>query len=487
MSATVLEAAPPSSAATISGRARTIALICLLAASFMELMDATVVNVSLSTIRHDLGASSAQMQWVVAGYPLAFAVCLIIGARLGDRFGRRRVFLAGLIGFGLMSLACGIAANPEQLVAFRILQGVAAAAMVPQVLTSLQVMYRPEERGTAMGAFTAVIGLAAVTGPVVGALLTQWDLGGLQWRPIFLVNVPIAVIAVIAARALVPESRADHPAPITGGSAGLLGASLGAIVLPITLGPDNDWPAWGFVLAAAGVVGLIAFAYAQLRTERRGIEALVPPSLFATPSFSRGIVAFLALSIPTGGFFLIQSIHVQAALGWSVLRTGLAWVPFSLAVPIAAGLAATKLAEIWGRKVLQGGAAIFIAGIGTMIAAEGTAQPAVWFVPAYFLAGLGFGAIIGAAGLLVLKDVPVRSAGAASGVFNTTQALSVAVGAAVFGTLYSAIGNLHDAYALSMAGMAGLVALGGVLAGLMPRIVSTVAPVEQTEDALVVA
>lgn len=474
-------------ASTITGRARTIALICLLAASFMELMDATVVNVSLSTIRHDLGASSAQMQWIVAGYPLAFAVCLVVGARVGDRFGRRRIFLVGLVGFGLMSLACGLAANPEQLVAFRILQGVAAAAMVPQVLTSLQVMYKPEERGTAMGAFTAVIGLAAVTGPVLGALLTQWDIAGLQWRPIFLVNVPIAVIAVVAARVLVPESHADRPAPITVGSAGLLGASLAAIVLPITIGPDNDWPAWGFVLAATGVLGLVAFAYGQIRAECRGVEPLIPPSLFVSPSFGRGVVAFLALSIPTGGFFLIQSIQVQQALGWSVLRTGLAWVPFSLAVPISAGLAATKLAEIWGRKVLQGGAIVMIGGIGSMIAAQGTAHPAVWFIPAYFIAGLGFGAIVGAAGLLVLQDVPVGSAGAASGVFNTTQALSIAIGAAVFGTLYSSISNLDDAYAVSMAAMAAIVALGGLLAGLMPRRHRTPVAAEQVAEVVAVA
>ncbi|MGB3303355.1 MFS transporter [Gordonia sp. (in: high G+C Gram-positive bacteria)] len=456
---------------TLSPRARTIALICLLAASFMELMDATVVNVALHTMTDDLGASASALQWIVAGYPLAYAVGLILGARLGDRFGRRRLFIIGLAAFGAASLACGLAADPTQLVAFRIVQGAAAALMVPQVLTSIQVMYAPEERGRAMGLFTSIIGLAAVSGPVLGAFITSGDWFGMSWRPIFLINVPLAVLAIIAARAFVPQTRADKPAPITAGSAIVLGLSLAAIMLPITLGPENDWPAWGFGLIGSGVLGLGVFAQQQINAQRSGVEPMIPPALFQTRSFSAGLATFGALMIPTGGYFLVQSLHVQLALGWSVLHTGLMWIPFSLAVPASAGLAATMWAPRFGKRVLQYGAVVFIAGMLTMDFAESSAHPALWFTVALTVSGLGFGAIVGSAGLLVLDEVPVNLAGAASGVFNTVQALSVAIGAAVIGTVYSSVGTTHGleaGYRASFAIMVAFLAVGAIVAQAMP-------------------
>ena len=185
-----------------------MALLCLLTASFMELMDATVVNVALRTMQSDLGLSAAALQWIAAGYPLAYASGLVLGARLGDRYGRRRLFVVGLAAFGAASLACGLAADPPSLVAFRFLQGLAAALMVPQVLTCIQVLYPPAQRGTAMGMFTSVIGLAAVAGPLLGGVITAGDWWGMSWRPIFLINVPIAVLAILAARAFLPESKA---------------------------------------------------------------------------------------------------------------------------------------------------------------------------------------------------------------------------------------------------------------------------------------
>lgn len=470
--------APASTAGapTLSSRARTIALICLLAASFMELMDATVVNVALRTMSEDIGASASALQWIVAGYPLAYAIGLILGARLGDRFGRRRIFVLGLAAFGAASLLCGLAADPGQLVAFRIIQGTAAALMVPQVLTSIQVMYSPAERGKAMGMFTSIIGLAAVTGPVLGAVITSGDWFGLSWRPIFLINVPLAVIAIVAARAFIPETRADRPAPITLGSAALLGLSLAAIMLPITLGPENDWPAWGFGLIGSGVLGLGVFAQQQIILARRDVEPMIPPVLFKTRSFSAGLATFAALMIPTGGYFLVQSLHVQMSLGWSVLHTGLMWIPFSVAVPVSAGLAATILAPRFGKRVLQCGAVVFIAGLLAMDAAESSANPALWFTFALIVSALGFGALVGSAGVLVLDEVPVDLAGAASGVFNTVQALSVAVGAAVIGTVYSSVGTGHGleaGYRAALFIMIGLLAAGAIIAQAMPRKVAT--------------
>lgn len=464
-----------SQAPTVSsptGRARTIALICLLAASFMELMDATVVNVALRTLQEDLGASTAGLQWVVAGYPLAYAVGLVLGARLGDNLGRRKVFVAGLAAFGLASLACGLAGGPGELVAFRLVQGAAAALMVPQVLSNIQVLYPPAERGRAMGMFTSVIGLAAVVGPVLGAVITSGDWFGLGWRPIFLINVPLAAIAIVAALVFIPETRAERPSPITAGSAALLAGALAAVLVPITLGPENDWPLWGFGVMVLGVVGLAAFARRQSALARAGVEAMVPPALFASPSFARGIGAFALLTVPVGGYFLVQSLHVQAALGWSVLHTGLMWIPFSVAVPVSAGLAATVLADRIGKHVLQVGAAVMVLGMALMVMAEGSAHPGLWFAVSLVVAGLGFGAIVGSSGLLVLHDVPVRLAGAASGVFTTAQALSVALGAAVVGTVYSSVSDGHGlevGYRAAFVVMMGLILAGGVAAQAMPQ------------------
>ena len=448
-----------------------MALCCLLLASFMELMDATVVNVSLPAIEADLGAGAAAIQWVVAGYPLAYAVGLVLGARLGDRFGRRRLFVIGLALFGTFSLACGLAADPAQLVAFRLAQGAAAALMVPQVLTNIQLMYSPRERGAAMGLFTGIIGIAAVAGPITGALLTDADLFGLGWRPIFLINVPVAALAVVAARLLIPESRAARPAPITLGSSVLLGSAMAAVMVPITLGPDRNWPWWGFVAMGLGLVLLAVFVRRQLAQARAGRMPMVPPTLFADRSFARGLLAFTLLSIPTGGFFLVQSIHVQQVLGWSVMRTGLAYVPFSIVTSVAAGVAAAKLAARFGRRVLQAGALVFAAGLVSLIVAERSSDPALWMLGGLIVSGIGFGLIVGAAGLLILHDVDVAHAGAASGVFNTSQALSVAVGAAVFGSIY--VGRLpqgpHVAYAVTMLAMAALLGAGAVAASWMPR------------------
>lgn len=456
----------------ISPRARTIALVCLLTASFMELMDATVVNVALRTMSDHLGASATAMSWVVAGYPLAYAIGLIFGARLGDRFGRRRLFVIGLVAFGATSLACGLALTPTALVAFRILQGAAAALMIPQVLTNIQVLYPPAERGRAMGLFTSIIGIAAVAGPVLGAVITDGDWFGLSWRPVFLVNVPVAVLAVIAARVFIPETFAARPAPISPGAVVLLGGSLAAVMTPVTLGPGHDWPAWGFALMAGGALGLLVFARRQVLAARSGVEPLVPPTVFGTRSFTTGLAAFTALNIPTGGFFLIQSLHVQAAHGWSVLHTGVMWIPFSLAVPVFAGLSATVFAARFGKRVLQFGAWTLVVGLTTLIAADTSTRPALWFTVALLVAGAGFGLIVGAAGLLVLNEVPVALAGAASGVFNTMQALSVAVGAAVLGTVYSTVSasrGLTDGYQVAMLGMIGLLIVGGLVAQSMPK------------------
>ncbi|CCH69622.1 putative transmembrane efflux protein [Phycicoccus elongatus Lp2] len=425
-----------------TGRARTIALLSLFLASTMELLDTTIVNVALPTIERGLAASPAQLQWMVAAYPLAFAVGLITGSRLGDLIGRKRVFVGGLVGFTLMSAACGFAPNAEALVGFRALQGLAAAAMIPQVLSSLQVMYRPDERAKAMGMFTGLAGVSTVLGPVLGALLTEADLAGLGWRAIFLVNVPVGVLALAAALRWVPESVAAQRPPIDLRGVVMLAVGLLAVLYPLTLGRELGWPTWLYAVMAAGLLVLVAFVRTQWRAERSGREPLVALSLYRERGFAAGSALNAVLFLAMSAYFLCQTIYLQAGLGWSVLKAGLVGVPFAVTTAVMAGFGVVVLAPRIGRRVLQLGALTWAAGAGllwvTVAGADGSTS--VWaFLPGLVVAGAGSGLMVAPIGVFTLAGVPVTKAGSASGLSQPTGQLSAATGIAIVGSVYFSI------------------------------------------------
>ncbi|WP_431841889.1 MFS transporter [Calidifontibacter indicus] len=422
-----------------TGRARTVALISLFLASAMELIDVTIVNVALPSIEADLQATGSQLQWIIAAYPLAFAIALITGSRLGDRFGRKRLFVGGLVAFTLLSAACGAAPSAEMLVIFRALQGLAAAAMVPQVLSSLQVMYAPEERGKAMGAFTALAGISTVIGPVLGAVLTDLDIAGSGWRAIFLVNVPVGLLALVAALRWIPESRSAVSPGLNPGAGAVLAAGLLAVLYPLTMGRDLGWPEWGFALMVAGVVVLVGFVRHQLRAQRAGLEPLVNVELYRGRGFAGGTAVQMLLFGALSAYFLAQTIYFQAGLGWSVLKAGLVGVPFAIATSAAAGFGVTRLVVRIGRKVLQVGALVMAFGLVAMAVAVNLASVTTpwWaFVAPMVVTGVGFGLMVAPVGLFALADVPVEHAGSASGLFNTSGQLANAVGIAVIGSVF---------------------------------------------------
>ncbi len=464
-----------------TGRARTIALLSLFLASTMELLDTTVVNVALPTIEAGLRASATQLQWMVAAYPLAFALGLITGSRLGDLFGRKRVFLAGLVGFTVTSAACGFAPNAELLVAFRALQGLAAAAMIPQVLSSLQVMYRPEERAKAMGMFTGLAGLSAVLGPVLGGVLTEVDVAGLGWRSIFLINVPFGALAIAAALRWVPESVAAVAPRIDVRGVLVLAAGLFAVLYPLTLGRELGWPTWVYAAMAAGVVVLAGFVRAQLRAERAGREPLVALSLYRGRGFAAGTVLNAVLFMAMASYFLCQTIYLQAGLGWSVLKAGLAGMPFALTTTVFAGLAVAVLAPRIGRRVLQLGAVTWAAGAVLLaVTVHGAdASTSVWtFLPAFLVSGAGFGLMVSPIGVFALADVPVAKAGSASGLFSTTGQLAGAAGVAVVGSVFFSVVQSHasrvpvemfrPAFQVALALLVVLLLVGAAVARALP-------------------
>lgn len=255
---------------------RGLAIGILLFASFMDLLDVTIVQVALPSIGADLGASEAQLEWIVSGYMLAFAVALITGGRLGDLFGRRRVFLVGVAGFTLASAAAAFAWSGDVLVVTRLAQGLFAALMVPQLLASVQALFSPRERAPMYGLIGGVSGLAAVAGPVLGGWLVDADLWGLGWRTVFLINIPVGIAIFALAARFVPETRSSRPMRLDLVGVVLLSAVVLAFMVPLVEGQSLGWPAWLWWPVAGGVVLLAVFVGYERRRMRRDGSALLP-------------------------------------------------------------------------------------------------------------------------------------------------------------------------------------------------------------------
>ncbi|GGV03203.1 MFS transporter [Streptomyces litmocidini] len=432
-------------AAAAGDRRRWIALAIVMTAAFMDLVDATIVNIAIPSIEKDLGASFGAIQWITAGYALAFAAGLITGGRLGDIYGRKRLFLLGTAGFTLASALCGFAANQEMLVGSRLLQGAAAAMMVPQVLSIIHVTFPAHERGKVFGMFGAIIGLGAVSGPLLGALLTQWNIAGLEWRPIFLINLPVGVAALFLGRKFIVESKAPKALRLDMVGVLLVTTALLMLVYPLTRGRELDWPLWGHLMMAGSLLVFGALvAYEKHKTKKDG-SPLVELSLFKVKSFAAGIAVQLTFGVVLGIFFLVWTLYMQIGLGWTPLKAGLTGVPFSISVSVAAGMSVQKLVPRFGRKVLQAGALTMIAGILLYSFAAGRYGTGIhpWqMIPPLVVMGLGMGLIVAPLTDAVLSEVPKEHAGSASGLINTTGQMGNALGLGLVSVVF--FGQIDD-------------------------------------------
>ncbi|MFE6285830.1 MFS transporter [Streptomyces sp. NPDC057877] len=412
-------------------RRRWLALAIIMTAAFMDLVDVTIVNVAIPSIQRDAGASFSQIQWITAGYALAFAAGLITGGRLGDIHGRKRLFLVGIGGFTVASALCGFAVNPEMLVASRILQGGMAALMVPQVLAIVHATFPAHERGKVFGLFGAIVGLGAVSGPLLGALLTQWNLFGLEWRPIFLINLPVGIAGLILGRRFITESKAPQALRLDLVGVALVTLGLLMLLYPLTRGHELGWPLWGYVSMGGALVVFGALVAYERRKSARDGSPLIELSLFRVKSFAAGIAVQTVFGIGLGIFFLVWTLYMQIGLGWSPLRAGLTGVPFSIAVSVAAGMSVQKLVPRFGRKVLQAGALVLGAGLliylweaeryGLSISSWQMMLPLV-------VMGVGMGLIFAPLTDAILSEVPHEHAGSASGLINTVQQMGNALG-----------------------------------------------------------
>ncbi|MFF2960518.1 MFS transporter [Streptomyces sp. NPDC057963] len=448
-------ASGPAVSSDPSDRRRWFALAIVMTAAFMDLVDVTIVNIAIPSIRQDTGASFSSIQWITAGYALAFAAGLITGGRLGDIYGRKRLFLIGIGGFTLASALCGFAANPEMLVASRILQGGTAALMVPQVLSIVHATFPAHERGKVFGLFGAIVGLGAVSGPLLGALLTEWNIAGLEWRPIFLINLPVGIAGLILGRKFITESKAPKALRLDLIGVALVTLGLLMLIYPLTRGRELGWPLWGYASMIGSLLVFLVLVVFEREKARKDGSPLVELSLFRVKSFAAGIAVQLTFGIGLGIFFLVWTLYMQMGLGWSALRAGTTGVPFSIAVSFAAGISVQKLVPRFGRKVLQAGALLMIVGLlvyiwesdryGMGITSWQMALPLV-------VMGIGMGLIVAPLTDAVLSEVPKEHSGSASGLINTVQQMGNALGLGLVSVVF--FGSIGDRLAPQQVGPA---------------------------------
>ena len=435
---------------TAAERPHRALLPVVLTAAFMITLDFFIVNVAIPSLQRELHAGAAAIQWVVAGFGLAVAAVLITASRLGDAFGRRRVFTVGLVLFTITSAACGLAPTAGLLVAGRVLQGISAGLMTPQVLAILRTSYSGQAQARAFSMFGLSLGIGAVSGQLIGGLLIRADVFGLDWRTCFLINVPVGAAAVALTPRVVPESRG--PARGALGIPGMVIASVAlvAIVLPLIQGRQAGWPAWTWPSLAGGCLLLAAFAWYQHRVAARGGAPLIDPALFRERAVTTGLLAQLVFWTGQASFFLVLALYLQEGRGLTALASGVVFTAIGAGYLVTSSTA-HHLARLLGRQVIAVGAVIMAAGLALLWAgaaagaggagSEGGAGVG-WLVPGLLVDGLGMGMVLAPLAVTVLARVSPQHAGPAAGVLSTVQQVGNALGVALLGIVfYGALGS----------------------------------------------
>ncbi len=467
MSISTLTPTPEQDAEPVA-RSIWLGFIVVIAASVMDLLDSTIAQTAAPAIRRDLGGSYADLEWISAAYTLAMSATLILGSRLGDRFGRRRVMLAGIGGFVVASALCALAPTAGALIAARSLQGVIAATMVPQGFGLTRELFGAEGQQRAFAVFGPVMGLAAVAGPLIGGGLVNLDLLGSGWRAIFVVNVPFGLLALAAGRRYLPVTapaaprmRLDAPSVALAGAAGI------GLVLPLIQGRQDGWPAWSLILFGAGVAMLGLFALRQSRQARAGRSPLVEPSILRRRPYVAGLAVVLTFIGAMGGMMVALNVMLQSGLGLTPLGSGVA----TLAVPLAAiggSITSSLLLARIGRRTMHAGTATMAAGLVivdcVMRAAGGHLHP--WeLAPPLALTGYGMGMVFVPMFDVILADVAPHEMGSASGLLESVQQLAMSIGIAAVGTvLFDDLGRGRGATAFVSAADHGLLVAVGLLA-----------------------
>jgi MFS family permease len=443
-------------------------LAILLTGQFMAILDVSIANVAAPTIRRDLHTGGAGLQLVIAGYTIAYAMLLITGARLGDRLGHRRVFLAGLAVFTAASLACGLATTPAVLIGFRLLQGAGAALMIPQVFSLIQRQYQGRARARALSRYAAVIAGGAIVGQVLGGVLVTANLWGTGWRPVFLINVPVGAALLLAGARLLPADRGepgrglDLPGLVTLSSAVLL------FVVPLVFGHEEGWPLWGWLSMAGSLVMLSLFVAVQ----RRAAAPLMPAAVLRAPGMLAAVGAIFATMAAYGGFLFTLALHLQSGLGFSPQRAGLTFVPAAVSFAVAS-LNWRRAPAGWYRGMIPVGLVLGAASLALMAASvHGGVRLDGLFYLSQVGFGLGFGSAFSPLLTVALTNVATADTADASGLLTTVTQLAQVVGVATFGSLYLSLaagGAYGPATGTTSLSEAGAALLAAVFAVLLPR------------------
>ena len=445
-------------------------LAVLLTAPFMVVLDFFIVNVAIPSLSVDLHAGPTVIEWVVAGYGLTTAVGLVAAGRLGDLAGRRRVFWAGMLVFTLASALCGLAPSGGALVAARLVQGVGAALVTPQVLSILSVTFEGKARARAFGIYGMTLGLAAVLGQLIGGLLIEADLFGLGWRACFLINIPIGLVALALAPRVVPESRVEGAGRLDLAGVGLITVGLTAIVLPLIEGRAQGWPLWTWLSLAAAPVVLGVFGLHQVRLRERGGEPLLDPALFRERAFTAGLLSTLAFFASMASFFLVFALYLQPGRGLGALQAGLVFTILAIAY-LAASLRAPELAARYGRRLPALGGIVLAAGHATLaatVAEIGVGHDVLLLTPGLLLVGVGMGLVLTPLTTTVLVSLPPAQAGAASGALSTMQNIGNALGVAIIGVVF--FDAVHAGYAHAFVRSSLVLAVLGLVLAALTRL-----------------
>jgi len=439
-------------------------LAVVLAAEAMDILDTTTVNVAGPSVRRSIGGGIDLVQWLSASYTLAFAVLLITGGRLGDRYGRRRMFLLGAAGFTLASVLCGLSVTPWMLIAARLVQGAFGAVLLPQGIGLLTTTFSEKEIGKAFSAYAPVLSLAAVTGPLVAGGLIRWNLLGAGWRLIFLINLVLGAAAIAGGIRYLPADRAPTQRRLDFRGVLIVAIAMFLLVYPLIAGREAGWPWWTFALLAAGVGVFCLFA----SHERRSAAPLIEPALLRRPAYLTGAAVALSFFAASAGILLVLSFYAQYGLGYSALGAGLALTPVA-AGNVAGALVALRLVpRLGGRATIQVNLAIAIAGLAS-VAFLGPAPSGLMLAGPVLALGFGLGGIIAPLFSTILAGITPAEAGSASGSLGAVQQLAGSVGVAAIATLYTATSHPagHGLVTTALAA-AALLAVGAALSSALP-------------------
>lgn len=457
---------------------RWLGLFAVLAATIMNLLDSTVVNIGGPSIERDLGGGYGTIQWTAAVYTLTLAVGLLTGGRLGDMYGRRRMLLTGVVGFVAASLLCGLAVSPETLIAARILQGLFGAVMIPQGFGLIRDMFPPAEIGKAFGAFGPIIGLSTILGPIVAGLLVSADLFGTGWRMVFLINLPLGLFSLAVGAAVLPKAGTNRSIRLDLVGTVLAGAGMFALIYPLVQGRELGWPAWSFALMGAAAPIFALFALHQRRRTRAGATPLVELSVFTKRSYLSGVVFVMAFFAAIVGIGLSVGMFLQLGFGYSAQHAALATAPWAVGAFLGTGVGATQGQRL-GRKILQIGLLLLAAGgcaLYALLAGAGTSTNQLELAGPLLLGGFGMGMVFIPLFDIIMAEISDHEVGSAAGALESLQQLGASFGIAVLGTVFfDGLGTVPTrttavhATELTLLVVLALTGLAFTLAFLLPR------------------